>query len=187
MLKILLAGVVGGIVVFAWSAFSHMVLPTGEAGIRQIPNEDAVMRAMKESIREPGMYLFPGMDMRKKPTPEEQKAWTEKYIAGPTGLLVYHPTGSSPLSPRQLVTECLSNIAAAILLALVLSSVPASLGRRALFGMLLGTFAWLSITVSYWNWYGFPGSYTWGEGLDQIVGWLLGGLTIAAVFKRAKV
>ena len=187
MLKILLAGLIGGLVVFAWSAFSHMVLPTGEAGVRQIPDEDVVLGALKESIHEPGLYIFPGFDMRKKPTPEEQKAWEAKYAAGPTGVLVYHPSGSTPLSPRLLVTECLSNIAAAILLALVLSSVPASLGKRALFGMLLGTFAWLSITVSYWNWYGFPGSYTWSEGLDQIVGWLLGGLAIAAVFKRAKV
>ena len=48
MLKIVLAGLVGGLVVFAWSAFSHMVLPTREAGIRQIPNEDAVLSALKE-------------------------------------------------------------------------------------------------------------------------------------------
>jgi len=33
MSRILIAGLVGGIVVFIWSAFSHMVLPLGEAGL----------------------------------------------------------------------------------------------------------------------------------------------------------
>jgi hypothetical protein len=187
MAKILLAGAVGGIVVFLWSAFTHMVLPTGEAGIRQIPNEDAVVGAMKESMREPGLYLFPGMDMHRKPTPEEKQAWAAKTAAGPTGFLVYHPTGSSVLSPKYFVTELVANIAAAILLALVLASVPASLGKRGIYGMLFGLFAWLSITVSYWNWYGFPGSFVGEEALDQIGGWLLGGLAIAALFKRVRV
>jgi len=37
--KVLVGGVVGGIVLFVWGAVSHMVLPLGEVGIKEMPNE----------------------------------------------------------------------------------------------------------------------------------------------------
>ena len=33
MSRILIAGLVGGVIVFVWGAFSHMVLPIGEMGL----------------------------------------------------------------------------------------------------------------------------------------------------------
>jgi hypothetical protein len=71
MKKILIAGILGGIVAFLWSSFAHMVLPTGDMGVRSLPGEDAIVAAMKQSIHEPGLYFFPGMDMSRKLTPEE--------------------------------------------------------------------------------------------------------------------
>jgi hypothetical protein len=32
--KILLAGILGGLALFAWESLAHMVLPLGDAGIR---------------------------------------------------------------------------------------------------------------------------------------------------------
>jgi len=138
---------------------------------------------MRASIQEPGFYFFPGMDMSREPTPEEESAWNAKYLAGPTGVLVYHPTGSAPMSPKQLINELLSNIVAAILAAFVISHVTGGFGRRALIVTLLGLFAWMSISVSYWNWYGFPASTTIAEAVDQVGGWLFGGLALAAIVK----
>jgi hypothetical protein len=45
-MKILFIGVLGGIVMFIWTSIAHMALPFGEAGIREIPNESAVLSAM---------------------------------------------------------------------------------------------------------------------------------------------
>ena len=144
MKRVLIGGIVGGIVVFTWGAFAHMVLPTGEMGIKQIPNEDAVIAAMKSSIQEPGFYFFPGMDMSHKPTEDEQKAWNAKYEAGPTGILVYHASGSTPLSPKQLFTELPSNVSAALLAAFVLSHVAAGfVGNLARFSCRGVFVAWL--------------------------------------------
>ena len=186
MRKILISGIVGGIVVFIWGVISHVVLPIGEAGIRTIPNEDVVIRAMKETIHEPGLYFFPGLDMSREPTSAEQQAWEAKYRAGPTGILVYHPRGEQPLSPRQLITELVSNVMGALIAAFLLSLTATSFGVRALFVALLGLFCWLSISVSYWNWYRFPTAFIAAEGIDQIVGWLLAGLTMAAILKDRK-
>lgn len=65
-MKILLAGVLGGIAMFIWTSIAHLVLPLGEAGIREIPNESAVLSAMQSNISDQnGLYIFPGMGVGK--------------------------------------------------------------------------------------------------------------------------
>jgi hypothetical protein len=60
-MKILFIGVLGGIVMFLWTSIAHMALSLGEAGIREIPNESAVLSAMQSNIGEQtGLYIFPG-------------------------------------------------------------------------------------------------------------------------------
>jgi len=51
--------------------------------------------------------------------------------------------------------------------------------------MLLGLFGWLSISTSYRIWYGFPTAYVLAEGIDQVVGWLFGGVAIGWMYRRS--
>jgi len=185
MTRVLIPGIVGGIVMFIWGAISHMVLPIGEMGMQSLPNEDAVVSAMKQGISGPGLYFFPGMDMHKEMSKAEQAAWAAKYAAGPTGLLVYTPTGEQAMSPRHLLIELLSNIGAAIIAASLLVKISGSFASRALAVAMLGLFCWLSISVSYWNWYRFPAAFSLGEMLDQVIGWGLSGLALAKMVKPA--
>ena len=58
-MKILLAGILGGIVMFIWTSVAHIFLPLGEVGISEIPNESAVLSAMQSNIGEQtGLYIF---------------------------------------------------------------------------------------------------------------------------------
>ena len=57
-MRILLAGVLGGIVMFIWTSIAHMPLPLGEAGINEIPNESAVLGAMQSSIGDTPTFIF---------------------------------------------------------------------------------------------------------------------------------
>lgn len=59
-MKLIAASVVGGVIVFVWSAIAHMATPLGTAGVRVMANEDAVVGAMKASLPESGLYIFPG-------------------------------------------------------------------------------------------------------------------------------
>jgi hypothetical protein len=45
-----LAAIAGGVVVFAWSAVSHMALALGTAGISTVPNEDRIAQAIRGAI-----------------------------------------------------------------------------------------------------------------------------------------
>ena len=182
-MRIIIAGIIGGIVMFMWGAVSHMVLPVGEMGLKAIPNETAVVADLRANITEPGMYFIPGMDMSRAQTPEEEAAWTEKYTAGPNALLIYHPTGETPMSPRQFAAELGTDILASIFVALFFTWMTPSFSKRVVLATLIGLVAWLSIDVSYWNWFRFPGSFIAGELVDQVVGWFAAGLVMAFIAK----
>jgi len=180
MKRILIAAITGGLIMFAWGAFSHMVLPLGGAGLESLPNEDAILASLR-SIPEAGTYFFPGTDMGKDMTSEQQTAWEAKYRSGPVGLLVYRPAGGDVLSPRRLVNELASNILAAAVAAYLASLIAGPFGCRVLAMGLLGLIAWLSLSISYWNWYSFDITFICAEGVDQVAGWLLSGLAIAKI------
>ncbi len=182
MKRILFAGLVGGVVLFVWGAISHMVLPTGSAGLKPLPNEDVLLAALRESVGEPGLYLYPGFDPSAEMTDESMEEWKRKYAAGPTGLLLYREGGGEPMSPGHLLAELASNVGAALVAAFLLAHVGAlAYGRRVLFVALLGVFAWLSLSLSYWIWYGFPGAFTTAEAVDAVGGALVCGLSIAKI------
>src|SRR5439155_22531223 len=41
-MRVLLAGILGGLLIFIWKSIAHMDVPLGEARITKIPNESAV-------------------------------------------------------------------------------------------------------------------------------------------------
>ena len=174
-----LAAMAGGIVVFFWSAASHMALGLGTAGIRSVPNEERLAQGIRGVITEPGLYFFPGFDPSRKMTPGEERAWTEKYRRGPSGMIVVQPGGRDPMEPTQLVIELLADILAAGVAALLLTRLGGPFLARAGAVGLLGVFEWADINVSYWNWYKFPAAFTGAALLEQIVGWTLAGLVMA--------
>ncbi|MGH9839083.1 MAG: hypothetical protein ACREEM_09890 [Blastocatellia bacterium] len=190
--RIVLAGVLAGIVVFVWGALSHMVLSIGESAVKTMPNEPAVLSTMSQNIKEPGFYLYPGgmEEVQNAPQAEQEalaKKYEEIYKTQPHGVLVLTPPNGTMYSfPKLLVNELLSNILsgliAACLLSLALGSLPSFPGR-VLFVAGLGFFSTLAIDLSYWNWYGFPTKYLLSSFADNTIGWTLAGVVLAAMIK----
>ena len=87
------------------------------------------------------------------------------------------------MSPKQFAVELGTNILAAIFVALFFTWMTPSFSKRVVLATLIGLVAWLSIDVSYWNWFRFPGSFITGELIDQVVGWFVAGLVMAFIAK----
>src|SRR5947209_16865992 len=113
-MRLLLAAVLGGVTMFMWGAFSHMVLNLEGDMIHQVPNEAAVVAAMKDNIKEDGVYALPGIDMKHQPSPEEMSAWSAKYEQGPTAMLFYHQRGADIFTVHQFGTQLLADMGAAL-------------------------------------------------------------------------
>ena len=185
--KILLAGVLGGLAMFIWGAVSHMALNIGASSMKSMQNEKTVIAAMKENMKESGLYLFPGGVPSNDMTAEQRKEVMRKWEQGPSGFLVFHPEGMPAMGAKTLSTELFSNILAALVAAFLLSQALGTLtsfGSRVLFVALIGLVPFLGLSVSYWNWYGFPTGFTFAELVDQVGGFALAGLVLAAMVKR---
>ena len=181
-MRIISAAIVGGLIVFIWSAFVHIATPLGTMGLSILPDEARQMESFR-AVPASGMYFFPGIDMLKKPTAEEQKAWEQKLHAGPSGLLIISKGGGEAMSPRQLGSELGSNIVAALIAAILASFMIGSLLKRAFAVALFGAFGIVSLLVSYWIWYSFPSAFVAGETVTEVVGWFLAGLAIAKIVR----
>jgi hypothetical protein len=78
------------VIVFIASSIIHMVLGYHRRDYTKLPDEDAVMEAMRRASPRPGYYVFPhAPDMKAMGSPE----MIEKYKRGPLGFVTILPTG----------------------------------------------------------------------------------------------
>lgn len=176
--KIVLGGLVAGVVMFAWGSLAHLVLGLGEVGVRQLPMEDTVIQALTATAAESGLYMFPMEGYA-----QQAAEWEQKYRQGPVGLLVVNVDGAEPMSVVQLLSQFLTYVAACWVAAyLLIQAAPnlKSFPARVAFVMMLGFFGWLIAVVPYWNWYGFPTNYTLARLVEHVLGWILGGIVLSA-------
>src|SRR5581483_1568218 len=155
--RTILAGTLGGLAMYVWASLAHVVLPLGQTGISEIPNETALIAGMHSTLgQSQGLYLFPGMGGN-----SDMKAYEAKLAASPSGILVYNPPGAPGMTPARLLIEFLTEMLEAVLLAwLMAHSRMKSFGSRVGFALAVGVVAGITTNVSYWNWYHFPSSYT---------------------------
>jgi len=189
-MRILLAGILGGIAMFIWTSIAHMALPLGEAGINEIPNESAVLDAMKSSMGDKtGLYIFPGLGIGKDATHEQKseamKQMQQRIATNPSGILMYHPPGRPFGFGKSLAVEFSTEVLQAILVIWLLAQTRIeSFGGRVGFVVIAGILAAITTNVSYWNWYGFPGVYTASYILIEVVGFALVGIVAAMLLRR---
>ncbi len=194
-MRILLAGLLGAIAMFAWSFVAHMVLPLGYMGISGMPNEAPVLAAMQSSIGDrAGVYIFPsggaGPDATKEERAEAMKRSAVEFETKPTGLLVYRPPGDRAFNfPKWLMREFGFQFVEALLAAWLLAQANlGSFAKRVVFVSVIGIIAAITTNMSYWNWYGFTKIYTIGYMTTQVIGFFCAGLVAALILKpRARV
>lgn len=187
--RILLAGILGGVVLFFWNFVAHDLLPLGYMGVKTISNEDAVRSALDTNLGDKqGFYIFPSGGYTPGMSGEEKKAAMKKAeeqtSAGAAGLLIYRPKRVFNFPKRlaeQFGTDVLLGLLAIFLLA---RSQMMTFGGKVGFVFVVGIIASIATNVPYANWYGFPKDYTLGQIIIQVIGFLLVGIVGALVLGR---
>jgi hypothetical protein len=189
--RIFLAGVLGAIAMFVWTSIAHMALPLGEAGVQNTMNDDALLIALKSTVKDkPGLYIYPSMGLGPDAThaqrSEAMKSFEASLEKNPSGFFIYHPAGSRPMNMGKYLTiEFLTELCEALLAVWLLAQTRiVSFGGRVGFVTAAGIMAAIATNVSYWNWWGFPGNYTAAYILIQVVGFFLVGVVAATMFRR---
>jgi hypothetical protein len=183
--KVLIGGIVAGIVIFFWGFAAHEALPLGETGIKDIPDEAAIGAVVKDTVHEPGIYLLPARKMMRSNSKDDQQLVLDKVAKGPNGFLVITPGGRETSMPKYLLPQLLTNILCGILAALLVTQLRPGFVVRVVCVTLFGVFGFVMVCVPYWNWYGFPLDFTIAQGIEHTVGWFLAGLALAAIVRPA--
>lgn len=180
--KWIIATLLGGLTMFVWGGFSHLVLFIG-TGFKPLPNEEKVLEVLKASIDEKGLYFFPGKDFENT-TREQDAVFEGKFRTGPAGLLVYRPIGGDPFAASKLVNQFISNLFAVFIAVVIASLIYAGYWKRVTIVSLLGLLACSAVSSIYWNWYEFPASFFIAQILDVVIGFFLAGLVICKVIPK---
>jgi hypothetical protein len=183
--RMLMAGVVGGVILFVWGFLAWGVLPIHKTTIHEISSQDSLITALQSALPQKGVYLFPSMSQN-APSAEAEKQWQERYRKGPVGMIVYDPAGSEPMMPMQMLTGIIINIISAFFVAWFLArstAYNAPYIKRVAYCGMYGIFATTATTLILWNWFGEPGDWVTGLIVDNVVGWVLAGIGIAALMK----
>jgi hypothetical protein len=181
-MRIFIAGLIGGIVLFLWGAIAHTALPIGEMGMKVASDQDTVIAAMQQSAdKGAGVYMIPGISPDDWRDEAKLAAFQQKYANAPSAFLVYDPSPNPTLIDMMpaLVKQFVIDLLVALLAAWVLAKTAASFGQRVLVGGAIGVISWLATSVPYWNWYRFPVDFTVGAWLDSGLGILIASVPIA--------
>ncbi|MBI1214033.1 MAG: hypothetical protein GC190_21435 [Alphaproteobacteria bacterium] len=183
MVRVLIAGVLGGIAMFVWTSIAHIATPLGSIGFTQIPNEETVLPTLQNAMGDKqGLYFFPWVDPN---DPNAMAAHEEKTKTVPSGIMIYNPPGSvAGMNPGMLIGEFSKELAQTLIAAFLLSlTAIGGYVMRVVFVSLIGVSASLSTNVSYLIWYNFPPDYTLGNMSIEVVGGIVAGLVIAAIVR----
>ncbi|WP_456413405.1 hypothetical protein [Thiolapillus sp.] len=181
MKNIVLGGMLAGMVLFVWGAVIHLLLPVGKMGMQELPHSTSISYALDLALDEPGLYVFPWMDAGENMSKKALADWEEAYRDGPVGMILYRPQGGEPMSSRLFAVQFATDLAAGLIVALLLSFTRLSFMGRLLFVTAVGLFSWITSSIPWWNWYGFPWEFVVGAGIYQVAGWFLAGLVLAAL------
>jgi hypothetical protein len=171
MRRILIAGIVAGLAMFAWEALAHMVGPFGEMGFSTLPNEEATRAALAAQLGgADGLFVFPATAMGDTPTP------------GPWGILLYHPQFS--FSWSVMGWEALVELVMGVVLALLIGMTGVrGFGRTMAIAVLVGVAAAIAVSPSYTIWFGFPAAYTLAQMIVAFGDYVVGGAVVAWLLK----
>jgi hypothetical protein len=180
-----IAGIVGGIILFLWSFLAWVVLPLHTATMHPISDENAAINALGPLLTSKAVYDMPH-DPGMRGGQAAMDAYTKKVERGPTGMIIYDPQGADPMMGKQMFMGILLDFLTAFLAAWMLASsllLSAPYMTKVMYFVMIGVLISVSQHLAYWNWMRFPTDWTLAQIVDTIVGWTLAGLGIAALVK----
>ena len=172
--SLILAGILGGFVLFIWSAISWMALPWHTATLGIFGDPNAVLQAVAENVPNSGVYVAPM---------GESEAVQQQIAAGPM-VFASVRLGPMPSMAVLMMRGLLIYIVAALLGALLLSHTkPMSYGSRVAFLVIGAALVGVAGHLPQWNWWGFSLPFTAAEIADLLIGWSLAGLVMAKIIR----
>lgn len=188
--RLALGTLLGGIVLFVWSAIAWMVIPWPGDPLRAFTSEDEVIQAVTANAPRSGNYLLPNEPKRAPGMTDEQykaarQAAMDRMTRGPMIFTVVRlePMGSTT---GPLIIQFLTQLVLALIATfMLLQTRGLTYAGRVAFVTAIGVIIFVGGHVEEWNWFSFSNAYTAMEFGAIVIGWLLASFVIAG-FGRGK-
>lgn len=186
MRRLIIGGILGGIIVFAWGYVSWMFLPWHKPTISKFQNETLVREAVLASSTGAGLYILPNAcAIDPALSPEEQKAFREQahqqYEKGPFIMAIVRPEGVGSMTVQLIRGFVIQLLGAFLITGLLLWANLENYISRVSFVTLLAIAAGVVTYLPDWNWWGTPELFTLVGFADLVIGWFLAGLVLGKV------
>ncbi|HEY9659169.1 MAG TPA: hypothetical protein V6C65_12000, partial [Allocoleopsis sp.] len=151
MKKWLIGSIVGAILVFAWQALSHTMLPIHANDYKYSSSQNEVLSALSAGLKEEGAYLLPSA-----PTMKEQMEVMKNNKGKPWAMVMYHTSLDTDMV-TPMIRGFLVDLFLVISLMYVLTRGGTPIGRR----IFSGSVAW-GLAFFLWGpymgriWYQLP-------------------------------
>ena len=110
--------------------------------------------------------------------------YSQRHEKGPAGIIVLAPTGEPMMSPWTLGIQFGTDVFCGLLGAiLAVASGAATFRKRFVLVSLLGLAPVLASEIPNWNWYRFPIDFTFAAMVENVVGFIVVGLIVAAIVR----
>lgn len=166
------ATIVGAIVLFAWSALSHLVLPWYRPSLTRAADEVALARSLRAYAPVAGLYVVPFDDTDRRPGTLE-------------ALVSVLPNGPRVSPTTQIIRGFALQAIAVFIVVGILRRCHANsyvdiVGLCSTVGFVVG----FASGGFYWNWFNFPLLYAAVYTMDAWIGWTVAGLCVASLLTR---
>lgn len=165
--KVIISGMIAGIIVFVWGMLSWMVLPWHTATVHDFGNEMVVSKAISAATLESGVYSIPSM--------KDQ----DKDYDGPI-VFVSVKKEKVLKMPWCMIGGLVIQMLAGIFLAWILSlSKIEGFKERLHIICKVVFFAVIVCVIPDWYWWGFSTGYSLVMIADLLIGWGIAGIFLA--------
>ena len=169
--------VVSGIVVFFMSALVWTVMPHHKKDWQGLPNEDAVLGAMRTNPPAPGQYAMPFVF---DPKMRDDPAMKDRIAKGPNGYLTVIPGGTPAMGPM-MAKSLVYNIVVSLLIGYVAWHSLRAGAEYLMVFRIVGTVAMMAYVLAVVPesiWFGRP----WRNFTMQMLDGIAYGLVTAGIF-----
>jgi hypothetical protein len=169
MKKLIIGGLVGGILVFLWQTLSWTMLNLHGPEYKQATNQDAVINSLSQL--EEGQYMVPRAN--ENASKQEMEDFQKNMEGKPWAVVSYHKAFTSDMV-MNVVRGLLVAIIAALFVCWVLMKQTSTFGTTFISSILIGVAGYLYIPYSGHIWFQTPGATT--HLIDALLSWGLCGL-----------
>lgn len=169
--KLLIGGIVGGLLLFIYSFLSWAILNIHGSNTQYTPAQDEIMALLSSKITEDGSYMLPAAPTGA--TAEEQQAIHNGMAGKPWAMISYHKSFNTGMTMNMARGLLVDIVIAMTTLWLIYKMRDINFKSAYTFCLTLGILAYLAFPYGFSIWFE---TNTIPDLIDAVVGWSLLGI-----------